>query len=64
MKKLLNIPSKYWFSVFTLLLMLITTSVFAGGTIKGITVLEGEEFDEMIESLTLQAQEESLGNLS
>ena len=45
MKKLLNIPSKYWFSVFTLLLMLITTSVFAGGTIKGITVLEGEEFE-------------------
>ena len=26
--------------------------------------LEGEEFDEMIESLTLQAQEESLSNLS
>jgi peptide chain release factor 1 len=26
--------------------------------------LEGEAFDEMIESLTLQAQEESLGNLS
>ena len=25
--------------------------------------LEGEIFDEMIESLTLQAQEESLGNL-
>ena len=25
--------------------------------------LEGEAFDEMIESLTLQAQEESLGNL-
>ena len=45
MKKLLNIPNKYWLSVFTLLLMLITTSVFAGGTIKGITVLEGEEFE-------------------
>ena len=26
--------------------------------------LEGEAFDEMIESLTLQAQEESLGNLN
>ena len=26
--------------------------------------LEGEAFDEMIESLTLQAQEERLGNLN
>ena len=30
---------------------------------KLVEFLEGEAFDEMIESLTLQAQEESLGNL-
>ena len=45
MKKLLKNHSRYWLSAFTLLLIFTTTSVFAGGTIKGITVLEGKEFE-------------------
>ena len=40
--------------------IMLTSAFFVGCNDE---FLEGEAFDEMIESLTLQAQEESLSNL-
>lgn len=45
MKKFLQVPIKCWYSTLTVLVLLISTSAFAGGTFKGKTVVEGNEFE-------------------
>ncbi len=45
MRKFLHVPIKCWYSTLTVLVFLISTSAYAGGTFKGKTVVEGNEFE-------------------
>lgn len=45
MTKLINIPKKYWLPTLTMIVMLFSSASFAGGSIKGITKVEGTEFE-------------------
>lgn len=45
MKIFLQIPVKCWYSTLTVLVFLLSTSAFAGGTFKGKTIVEGNEFE-------------------
>lgn len=45
MKKFMHIPQKCWYSMLTVLAFLMSSSLFAGGNFKGITQVEGNEFE-------------------